>query len=145
MLYGWGRWVNISSFCISVQVTRVLLFYLPFFVQSICATDYELVYSPVCFVALWLFYCISFFFVPSSLRPFVPSSLRPFVPSSLRPFAPSSLRPFVPSPLHTRMLHYWVPTLKNDTHLVTNPKRKKNSLLTQKRTMTTMKIGGWAL
>ena len=35
MLYGWGRWVNISLFCISVQVTRVLLFYLPFFVQFI--------------------------------------------------------------------------------------------------------------
>ena len=134
MLYGWGRWVNISSFCISVQVTRVLLFYLPCFVQSICAIDYVLVYSLVCFVALWLFYCISFFFVssflrsffssffvssflsyfvPSFLRSFVPSSPRPLVPSSPRPFVPSSLRPFVPSslrPFVPNFLCFFVPS-----------------------------------
>ena len=89
-------------------------------------------------------------FVPSPLRPFVPSSLRPFVPSSLRPFVPSSLRPFVPSPLRP-----FTPSHKNASLLSTyfkeryalsdQSEEKKKFPPNTKRTMTTMKIGGWAL
>ena len=45
-----------------------IAFLSPFFCSVYFAIDYVLVYSLVCFVALWPFYCISFFFVPSFLR-----------------------------------------------------------------------------
>lgn len=46
-----------------------IAFLSPFFCSVYFPIDYVLVYSLVCFVALWPFYCISFFFVPSFLRP----------------------------------------------------------------------------
>ena len=49
-----------------------IAFLSPFFCSVYFAIDYVLVYSLVCFVALWPFYCLSFFFVPSFLRSFVP-------------------------------------------------------------------------
>ena len=45
-----------------------IAFLSPFFCSVYFAIDYVLVYSLVCFVAFWPFYCISFFFVPSFPR-----------------------------------------------------------------------------
>ena len=45
-----------------------IAFLSPFFCSVYFSIDYVLVYSLVCFVALWPFYCISFFFVPSFPR-----------------------------------------------------------------------------